>query len=495
MAMHEQSLSAIITARALAPAGQKVVFVSGNFNVIHPGHLRILKFARECGDYLVVGVQDKTYDGAVLDEELRLESVRAVSMVDHAFLLHDKPEDFITALQPAIVIKGNEHENAYNPEKAAVEACGGKLLFCSGDAIFSSLDMLKNDFTHTVKTSIIKPTDFLKRHGFTQSDLRKVVQRISGTRVLVIGDLIVDEYIECDPLGMSQEDPTLVVAPVLSQQYIGGAGIVAGHTSGLGCKTNFLTVGNEDATQNFAKEKLGEYGVEVHILHDGSRPTTLKQRYRASGKTLLRVSHLKQHWIEKGLQDRLLKAVDSMIGQCDLVILSDFNYGCLPQPVIDTITSICVEAKIPFTADSQSSSQVGDICRFKDAMLIKPTEREARLALRDFQSGLITIIDKLQTQSRAQNIAITLGAEGVVARNGQKASSGFIDDRLPAFNLAPKDTAGAGDSFLVLTSLALTIGADLWQSMYLGSLAAACQVSRLGNIPLTSAALLAELGD
>src|ERR1043166_2118412 len=275
--LHEESQEAFVAARENAAAG-KIVFVSGNFNVIHPGHLRILKFARECGDYLVVGVRDQQNDGAILDEALRLEGVRAVSLVDHAFLLHDAPEDFIRALKPDVVVKGKEHEHTANPEKAAVEASGGKLLFCSGDAMFSSIDFLKKEFDRRQPPAIVKPLDFPQRHGFSFDDLKKTVKDFAGMRVLVIGDLIIDEYVECDPLGMSQEDPTLVVAPIFSQQFVGGAGIVAGHARGFGAETSFLSIANDDAAAQFAERKLHEYGAHITLLQDASRPTTLKQR-------------------------------------------------------------------------------------------------------------------------------------------------------------------------------------------------------------------------
>jgi bifunctional ADP-heptose synthase (sugar kinase/adenylyltransferase) len=142
-------------------------------------------------------------------------------------------------------------------------------------------------------------------------------------------------------------------------------------------------------------------------------------------------------------------------------------------------------------ADSQASSQLGDISRFKDMVLITPTEREARLALNDFETGLAAIGERLVTKARAENLVITLGAEGMLinAMHDGKLST----DRLPAFNLSPKDVAGAGDSFFLSSAMALRVGTDIWQSSYLGALAAALQVSRVGNSPLTVAELVAEI--
>ena len=146
-------------------------------------------------------------------------------------------------------------------------------------------------------------------------------------------------------------------------------------------------------------------------------------------------------------------------------------------------------------ADSQSSSQLGDVSRFKGMMLLTPTEREARLAVRDFESGLVVLAEKLRKKARAKNVVMTLGAEGLLAHAATATSDEFTTDRLSAFNTSPKDSAGAGDSLLTCSSMALAVGADLWKSIYLGSIAAACQVSRVGNVPISIKDIKQELAD
>ncbi|NBV85193.1 MAG: ADP-heptose synthase, partial [Verrucomicrobia bacterium] len=96
--------------------GRVVVFVSGNFNILHPGHLRLLQFAKECGEFLVVGVYSNRIAtvSAMLDEALRIEAVQSNSWVDYAFLLDTPVEDLIAALKPGVVVKGKEHENRWN---------------------------------------------------------------------------------------------------------------------------------------------------------------------------------------------------------------------------------------------------------------------------------------------------------------------------------------------------------------------------------------------
>jgi rfaE bifunctional protein kinase chain/domain len=492
MPLHPESVRALDHIRNIAK-DKRVVFVSGNFNIIHPGHLRLLRFARECGDYLVVGVRDARHDGAVMPENLRLEGIQSISWVDHGFILHDAPAEFIEELKPAFVVKGKEHEETHNPETAAVEKSGGKILFGSGDISFSSVDLMKREWKELDPSTIRKPFDFLSRHKLDTKELVAVLDRMRKLKVCVIGDIIVDEYITCDPLGMSQEDPTIVVTPVSQEKFIGGAGIVAAHARGLGAEVRFFSVIGRDETARYAREVIDRHGIETRTYEDESRPTSLKQRYRAGQKTLLRVSHLRQHAINGELRKKMTRDIKKVLSDTDLLLFADFNYGCLPQPLVDDIVAECSRKGIMMAADSQSSSQTGDISRFQNMMLVTPTEREARLAVRDFDSGLVVLAEKLKEKSHARNVVITLGAEGMLIHAEINEGNDRLTDRLPALNSAPKDVAGAGDSLLTCASMALAVGADIWQSVYLGSLAAACQVGRLGNIPLTPEDLRAEI--
>jgi len=176
-----------------------------------------------------------------------------------------------------------------------------------------------------------------------------------------------------------------------------------------------------------------------------------------------------------------------------LVVFSDFNYGCLPQALVDRIVALCQRNGTMMVADSQSSSQVGDVSRFRGMRLLTPTEREARLAVRDFGTGLVVLAESLRKRAHARDVFVTLGSEGVLVQSEGAGPDDIVTDRLPALNSEPKDVSGAGDSMLICASMALAVGADVWQSAYLGSIASACQVARVGNTPLTANEITAEL--
>jgi rfaE bifunctional protein kinase chain/domain len=477
--------------RLACGTANSIAFVSGNFNVVHPGHLRLLKFAAEQADLLVIGVNADNTPGVTVPQKVRVDNVCSISMVDYVVALNVPAASFIASLKPNVVVKGKEFEDRHNTEQAAVDVYGGRLVFSSGELRFASLSLVERDYIDADISGITKPKDFPSRHGFQIAQLKSILGRMAGMRVLVVGDLIIDEYVTCDAVGMSQEDPTIVVTPIVTKTFVGGAGGVAAHARGLGAEVRYCTIVGEDEFASFALQTMEEQGVRCDYFADATRPTTRKQRFRALNKTLLRVNHLRHHAPSPDIQARMLRAVEDALPDCDLLLFSCFNYGCLPQDLVDAISEKARDCDVMLAADSQASSQLGDVSRFAGTTLITPTEREARLALNDFETGLAAIGERLMRKARADNLVITLGAEGMLINTLQNGA--FVTDRLPALNPSPKDVAGAGDSFFMSSAMALRAGADIWQSSYLGSLAAALQVSRVGNTPMTTAELLSEI--
>jgi rfaE bifunctional protein kinase chain/domain len=477
----------------------KLVLVSGRFNIIHPGHLRLFRFAKECGDRLVVAVEGDRLAGnaAHVHENLRLEGVLSNSYVDEAFLTDGRVVDIINRMRPDIVIKGKEHESRNNPEATVLASYGGKLLFSSGETVFSSLDLIRREFYSVATDTVMLPEEFLVRNGISKERITQLCSYFKKLKVVVIGDLIIDEYITCQPLGMSQEDPTIVVTPIDRHSFIGGASIVAAHAAGLGAQVDFLSVSGRDSQREFALSKLADYKVRSQILEDSSRPTTLKQRFRSKGKSLLRVSYLHQGVISKDLQQQLFELLEPMLEDADLLVFSDFNYGCLPQPLVERITAAAKANMVMLAADSQSSSQLGDISRFAGMDLITPTERETRIAVRSHEDGLVVLAEKLRDQASAKNVLLKMGEEGLLIHAKCSTESAndraVVTDQIPALNSNPKDVAGAGDSLLIASAMAMACGATIFEAGLLGSIAAAIQVSRVGNTPLKNEEIITEI--
>jgi len=461
------------------------VFVSGIFNVLHPGHIRLFKFASELADEVVVGLQMKPEtDDSMLDDDERLNALKCVSLVDDILLMQDV-ESVLQALKPELVLKGSEFKHKNNPEAALLQQWGGKLVFSSGETQFNSEKFIQRN---GYKNEAHFPTaykQYLARHKIRREPIEHALDKIAQTRVAVIGDIILDEYIDCDPVGLSREDPTIVVTPTDSNLFVGGAAIVAQHTRTLGSQVDFYSVAGVDSSADWLETRMAAHGVNTFIYQDESRPTTVKRRYRTQNKTLLRVNEFRSHSVDHPIQQKLLADFERNIHHYDLVIFSDFSYGLLTAETVNALQNIAKAHGVNMVADSQTSSQRGDLSKFNEVMLVTPTEVEARLAvdIQDNDVGLAVVIEKLAQALHSENVIITLGADGALMLDFSDPKKPRLDS-LPALNKNPVDVSGAGDLLLVTTSLLKQIGCDLWHASLMGMVASAIHISQVGNQPV-----------
>ena len=458
------------------------VFVSGKFRVIHAGHMRLFRAATEYGEQLIVALDI----GGLSQEEIswRENILANVEYVDQVIPYSGKIEEILSELKPDVVVKGHEFRDAENIESRVISEYGGKLVFTSGANYYSESDLITSNDSEFVRKLASMPQDFMMRNKISTNQLLRVIEKFSQIRVCVVGDLIIDEYINCHPLGMSQEEPTVVVTPVDRKRFFGGAGIVAAHCTSLGASTTLITLTGSDETSYWALEKAAEYKVEGIYVTDVNRPTTLKQRFRSGTQTLLKISHLSQDYLDSDKEKDLIEKFSRIAPQIDLLIFSDFSYGVLSPFVVERMLQKASEYGVTVSADSQSSSQIGNLGKFKNIDLISATEREARLELKDNTSGLVVAAEGLRSYLGAANLLLKMGADGVLISAQDGSGSTLATDEISALNRNPIDTSGAGDSMLAGASLALAAGASIYEAALIGSVLAGIQVGRLGNIPI-----------
>ena len=461
--------------------------VVGNFNVLHPGHVRLLKFAKSIANKLVVGVYDDKLAGksVAVHQDLRLEAVSSIECVDETKLITTNLKSFLLSERPDFVVKGKEFEDKLNIEKEILETFGGQLLFSSGEI---NLKAFQEESTNTGLPQAKKASiqQYLEKHNSGLPEISNLIDQFKNKNVCVIGDLIVDEYIDCFPLGMSQEEPTIVVSQTNSRKFVGGAGIVASHASQLGANAHLICVTGHDHERDFVARELDSCAVRYQFIVDEARPTTLKQRFRSEGSSLFRVSKMSQQAISLDRQQAIYEHFAKIVNEIDVLVFSDFNYGCLPQGLVQKIISLAKKYSVFIAADSQSSSQIGDISRFKGVQLITPTEREARIALQNHDDGLVVLSEKLMKKAKSDAIILKLGSEGMIAQLKKAQKPSPKTEKLEPLNSKPVDVSGAGDSVLISASLAMSAGASLWQASLIGNIAAFIQVGRVGNIPISS---------
>jgi rfaE bifunctional protein kinase chain/domain len=301
-----------------------------------------------------------------------------------------------------------------------------------------------------------------------------IINSFDNLNILVIGDSILDEYIYCKDVGVSAEDFNTVYNPIKRNIFLGGSAIVASHCKSLGAKVDFVSIIGDDDISVIIKDKLNTYNVTHHLYINKKANSILKQRFKVNKNVVFRLNTFKDICIDEILEDKIIKDIKDIIKNKDLLIFSDFNYGFLSQRLIDNIINIAKKYNIKIIADSQTSSQKGDISKYKNIDLITPTKKEAQIGVNDFTSSVDILSNKLKHKYNIKNVIITLGKEGA-----------FVEDKyLPSINKNAVDIAGAGDSMLVCTSMAYTICDDIYTSVQIGSMGASIQVSRIGNIPI-----------
>lgn len=458
------------------------VFISGKFNVIHPGHIRLFRYGKELAETLHVALD---IHGLSQDEiDWRVDALKGIDLVDQVHTFSNDNSNLIANIKPKIILKGREFRDRENPERVLIESLGGKLIFGSGINFFSETEFIDKSEADLGFDTIKLPLKFMRRNNISKDIFKDFLKVTPGLRVCILGDLIVDEYINCHPLGMSQEEPTIVVKAVDKKKFIGGAGIVAAHCSALGAETSFIGVIGADESGTWAKNKIKRYGIREEIILDDSRPTTLKQRFRSGSQTLFKLTELSQEIINPSIQDMVYEKFSEIIKQIDLLIFSDFSYGNLPTELVEKIIKLAEKNNVLVAADSQSSSQVGNLSKFTGAFLVTPTEREARVELRDQSSGLVILLDNLRDYLKAKNVLLKLGSDGILIRGIGSKNELLPTEQVEPSNTKPVDTSGAGDSLLAASALALAGGFSIYQSALIGSFIAGIQVGRLGNEPV-----------
>ena len=467
-----------------------IAFVSGVFNILHPGHRRFLDFAESRNKQLVIGVFSDSVaaKSAYMPEDVRLAAVKAYSKKAKVILVNRDLKQILNEIRPSLVIKGPEFKDLENIE-SIVLSWGGEIIFSAGnEKIGVNVETSKVDFR--IPWDLKEIREFILRRNISKSEIVSIIENFQNVNALTIGDVIVDIYQYCRPLGLSKEDPTIVVQPIKEEKFLGGAGIVAAHARALNAHSRLVSVVGKDRNNQCASKLLSKYDVENSIIFDSARKTTTKTRLKCEGQTLLRISDLVETNISNEKIREVINQINMHLSSTNLIILSDFNYGILPPKLVEEIIKIKRQKGLVITADSQSSSQFGDISRFEEMDLITPTEHEARLALNDKESGIVSLAAKLVKKSKAKNLFITLGEDGVLIQDGKNIKNADGVDRLPAFANICRDNSGAGDSMLTAASLALAHGADIWHAAFIGSIAAGIQVTSIGNKPISSENLI-----
>jgi rfaE bifunctional protein kinase chain/domain len=473
------------------PRKRSVIMCHGVFDVVHPGHVRHLLYAKSKADILIASITaDKHITKGVhrphVTQDLRAVNLAAFEMVDYVTIdRNDKPLANISMIQPDFFAKGFEYNaNGMMPKTAeeaeVVEAYGGEIIFTPGDVVYSSTALI-NLAPPSVKLETLQI--LMERDQITFDHLRDVLNKMVGKTVHVAGDTIIDSYTHCAMIGGQTKTPTMSVLYEQRTDYVGGAGIVAKHLVAAGANVVFSTVLGSDPLKDFALDDLKVAGIDVRAVIDPSRPTVNKNAIVVGGYRLLKVDMLDNRSISDSILDSIADALNST--PADAVVFSDFRHGMFNRRTIPQLIN-AIPSRAYRVADSQVASRWGNITEFQNFDLITPNEREARFALADQDSGIRPLASRLYDAAQCKLLILKLGERGVLAcrdSNHESLDSFFVIDSF-VNNLA--DAVGAGDALLAYATLAMLASKSDSIATILGTMAAACECERDGNVPIST---------
>lgn len=469
---------------------KKVVMCHGVFDVVHPGHIRHLLYAKSKADILIASLTAdahirKGQDRPHVPQDLRALNLAAFEAVDYVIIdVNATPIQNISKLQPDFFAKGYEYTAAGLPPKTQEEgdvlrAYGGELIFTPGDIVYSSTTLI--DLAPPA-IKIEKLLTVMESENLTFGSLRDCLDRLKGKRVHVVGDTIVDSYTQTVMMGGQTKTPTVSVQYERRDDYIGGAAIVAEHLRAAGADVIFSTVMGEDVLKDFVLHGLKESGVQCRPVIDSTRPTTNKNAIVAGGYQLLKIDTLDN----RSISDDTLRTLAAAVSEtaCDAVVFSDFRHGIFNRRTIPRLIA-AIPHGVYKVADSQVASRWGNITEFKNFDLITPNEREARFALADQDSGIRPLASALYDQAQCKTLILKLGERGVLTCRSSDHQSLDSFVAVDSFVERLTDALGAGDALLAYATLSmLATGSDAVATI-LGSMAAACECEYDGNIPVT----------
>jgi rfaE bifunctional protein kinase chain/domain len=471
------------------PRTKKVIMCHGVFDVVHPGHLRHLLYAKDKADILVASLTaDRHISKAAyrphVPQDLRALNLAAFEVVDYVIIdPNATPLDTLKRLQPDFFAKGYEY-NAYSlhpktqEEVDVVSSYGGEIIFTPGDVVYSSSRLIEAE-PPNIRTE--KLLTLMSMAGVTFDDLRRTLRKSVGRRVHVVGDTIVDSLTQCAMIGGQTKTPTMSVLFEEKQDFIGGAAIVSEHLRAAGAEVVFSTVLGDDALKDFVVEGLKKSGIELRAIIDHTRPTTNKNAIVAGGYRLLKIDTLDNRSISDDIQRRLAAAIADV--PVDAVVFSDFRHGIFNRRTIPALVD-AIPPGIFKVADSQVASRWGNITEFKKFDLITPNEREARFALADQDSGIRPLASQLYDEAACKVLILKLGDRGVItcqSKDHLALDSFFVID---SFVDRVVDAVGAGDALLAYATLSMLATNNPVIATIIGSFAAAVECEADGNVPV-----------
>jgi D-glycero-beta-D-manno-heptose-7-phosphate kinase len=323
-----------------------------------------------------------------------------------------------------------------------------------------------------------------------KSNLQNILKDFSKKRILIVGDVMVDEYLWGKVARISPEAPVPVVNCTEKEYRLGGAANVAINIRSLGAEPIMCSVIGNDEIGVIFKKLMAKRGMtDEGIIVSNKRKSTVKTRVIGNHQQLLRVDHEIISFLDQEAEDKLLEAIAKILNHqtIDALIFQDYDKGVITPAIIEGITHIANEKNIPVLVDPKKRN----FLNYKFVTLFKPNFKELTEGLnvnpeKSNPEGIYKAIQILHQKYQIKNVMVTLSEKGVFISNGKKYKT------IPAEERDIADVSGAGDTVIAIASLGIASGLDAFRTTELANLAGGLVCERVGVVPVTSEMLLKE---
>jgi len=312
-----------------------------------------------------------------------------------------------------------------------------------------------------------------------QHKLRAVSDGMTGKRVAVIGDVMLDRYLWGRVNRLSPEAPVPVIDLDREQSRLGGASNVAQNILSLGGTPLLIGVIGDDSTGGEITGLLKAQSLTTEgIFTDASRPTTAKTRIIANEQHVARVDHETRSPIDPGLTKAICSFIESGLDGIDGIIFEDYNKGVIGREMIARVTELARHRDVPVAVDPKFEN----FFDYQGVTLFKPNKNEIEEALGlklsgpdGFESAGRSLMDKL----RSKNILLTLGEQGMMLFEEDGSVS-----HLPTKARKVADVSGAGDTVIATLTMALLGGATIREAASLANFSGGIVCGYVGIVPI-----------
>ena len=328
-----------------------------------------------------------------------------------------------------------------------------------------------------------------------KKELQELLQKIEGVRVLVVGDLMLDQYIWGDVTRISPEAPVPVVHVKKTEDRLGGAGNVVRNLRCLGAKVSVCGLVGDDKEGRTILQLLERDQVEREgVLIDKARPTTVKTRVIARAQQVVRIDREEQEPLGMPLSEGFSAVVDAHVDLAQVIILSDYGKGAVSSPLMARLVAAQKNGRVGYGKRALVvDPHPANYSIYAGISVAKPSRREAELAagiLIKSKDDALRAGQLLREKWGAEIVIISLGEDGLAIVTPEKyGDSIFLD----AVAREVFDVSGAGDTVTAVFAAATAVGASPRLAGHLSNIAAGIVVSEVGTVPVTKEQLREEL--